>query len=507
VKTVDKHVQEVKHHYILIEDLSKFLRKKYNNKQYAHTEHCPNCLNIFWKTNGRRANIAAYEENFRLHKENCFKNKPNMIILPQEGQHILKFHKHLRKNVNPVIGFFDFEAANFSADETCVCANSNLCTHKTVNIANQKAISYCLLFVDLFGTVLKTVQYTGNDAALHFNQTLVEIEDDLIKLLQRHRKLEKLSEGDESKFQESTVCWICEKPLTPEDETNATVRDHCHYSGQFLGAAHSLCNIVRRQKSHIPLFAHNMSKYDSHFVLKNLTEELDIVELGGIATNSEKFRTIRLNNYVFLDSTAFLNASLDKLTQNLIASSHDFPLLDQIETFQHLTLQERELMLRKGVFCYDYCTSIDALSNCHEFPSIDKFFSVLTNSGISEEDYEHGKKVYNMLNCSSMLDYMEKYCLSDTILLAEVVLKFRLQILEQFELDCSNYISLPALAFDAMFRQTNAEIELITDMDQLLFFESNLRGGNSMISERYAESDSQHEINYVDGMDGKYAHS
>ena len=42
---------------------------------------------------------------------------------------------------------------------------------------------------------------------------------------------------EEEQFQSSNVCWICEK-LT-EDEK---VRDHCHITGKFRGAAYCSCN-------------------------------------------------------------------------------------------------------------------------------------------------------------------------------------------------------------------------------------------------------------------------
>ena len=49
-----------------------------------------------------------------------------------------------------------------------------------------------------------------------------------------------MSEEEEHLFQQSSSCWICEKLI---DHDNVKVRDHCHVTGKFRGAAHWDCNI------------------------------------------------------------------------------------------------------------------------------------------------------------------------------------------------------------------------------------------------------------------------
>ena len=44
--------------------------------------------------------------------------------------------------------------------------------------------------------------------------------------------------GEEQKqFQSSKICWVCEKLI---DDDNVKVRDHCHLTNKFIGAASSL---------------------------------------------------------------------------------------------------------------------------------------------------------------------------------------------------------------------------------------------------------------------------
>ena len=51
------------------------------------------------------------------------------------------------------------------------------------------------------------------------------------------------------------------------------VRDHFHYTRKFRGAAHSICNLIYKVPQEIPVKIHNSSKYDYHFIVRELAEE------------------------------------------------------------------------------------------------------------------------------------------------------------------------------------------------------------------------------------------
>ena len=69
---------------------------------------------------------------------------------------------------------------------------------------------------------------------------------------------------------------------------NYTVRDHCHYTGKFRGAAHSICNLRYKTPKEIPVVFHNGSTYDYHFIINKLAKEFDR-QLECLGENTEKY--------------------------------------------------------------------------------------------------------------------------------------------------------------------------------------------------------------------------
>ena len=92
------------------------------------------------------------------------------------------------------------------------------------------------------------------------------------------------------------VCYICEKTFCndtnkkSEYELCYKVRDHCHYTGKFRGAAHNICNLRYKIPKNIPIVFHNGSTYDYHFLIKKLTEEFK-GEFECLGENTEKYVT------------------------------------------------------------------------------------------------------------------------------------------------------------------------------------------------------------------------
>ena len=98
------------------------------------------------------------------------------------------------------------------------------------------------------------------------------------------KKLLIMSEEEEHLLQQSNSCWICEKLIDNDDEK---VRDHCHVTGKFRGAAHWNCNINFQLTKKVPVIFHNLRGYDSHLIFNEL-DKFD-VKISVIPNGLEKY--------------------------------------------------------------------------------------------------------------------------------------------------------------------------------------------------------------------------
>ena len=105
------------------------------------------------------------------------------------------------------------------------------------------------------------------------------------------------------------------------------------------------------------------------------------------------------------------------------------------------------------------------------------FYSSLNMEDISEIDYRHALKVFNKFNIKNLGEYHDLYVQSDTILLADVFESFKNLCIETYKLDPAYFLSLPGLARQACLKGSKIKLELISDIDIILFLEKGIRRG------------------------------
>ena len=149
------------------------------------------------------------------------------------------------------------------------------------------------------------------------------------------------------------------------------------------------------------------------------------------------------------------------------------------------------LLARKGVYPYDYVTSIEQLKET-KLPPKEAFYSKLYDEEISDEDYQHALNVWNTFKCQTLQDYHDLYLKTDVLLLADVFENFRKTSLKYYKLDPCHYYTVPGLAWDACLKVTKQELQLLKDYDMLMMFEKGIRGGITHISKRYAEANNKY---------------
>ena len=67
-------------------------------------------------------------------------------------------------------------------------------------------------------------------------------------------------------------------------------RNHCHYTGKYIGAAHNVCNLRYKVPKEIPIVFHNGSIYDYHFIINELVKEFE-GNFEFLGKNTEKYIT------------------------------------------------------------------------------------------------------------------------------------------------------------------------------------------------------------------------
>ena len=196
-----------------------------------------------------------------------------------------------------------------------------------------------------------------------------------------------LNPQEQKDFQSAKVCHICEQELNIDKETGHIfkVRDHCHFTGEYRGAAHNECNLKCRKPLILPVVFHNLQGYDSHLFIKQLAKVSGVFSC--IPSTEEKYisfsKKIKVGEYFsikkgkpfpikfeirFIDFYKFLQISLGNLVSNLQPS--DFKNLNRV------IKENTSLLTRKGVYPYDYVSSIHKLKET-KLPSKEDFYSKL----------------------------------------------------------------------------------------------------------------------------------
>ena len=112
------------------------------------------------------------------------------------------------------------------------------------------------------------------------------------------------AEEEEERFQLSNICWICNKLFNVSDNK---VRDHCHVTGEYRGAAHWSCIVNFKMTKKVPVTFHNLEGYDSHLIFKELSRFN--VKISVMPNGLEKYMAFTINrNIDFIDGMQFMKS-------------------------------------------------------------------------------------------------------------------------------------------------------------------------------------------------------
>jgi hypothetical protein len=470
------------YHFVWIKNLSRLLSKQlsnHNNKCFV----CERCLNSFTTDN-----------LLQNHLRYCLKSNQCCVKLPDETKKFLQFENHSYKEKVPFVIYADLESILEKASDNNYSTKSNSKIYQN-HVAFSVAYYLKCSYNDSFS---KFNIYRGKDCIQWFVKELEEISqfcDEQLKII-----LPMTTITTTTTTTTNDNCHICKQTFQPNQ---MKVRDHNHQTGEFRGLAHQACNLNYKDAHYIPVVFHNLSGYDAHFIIKELSTQFQgTIKL--LPINKEKY--ISFTKYVagtnvslrFVDSFRFMSQPLGKLSSNLQNEQKSITKL-----FCN-TEEEFLLLTKKGIFPYDYIDSFERLEET-VLPCKEAFYSELTEEPISDSDYYHAKKVWDCFHIKTIGEYADLYLKTDVLLLADVFEAFRDTCKKTYDLDPLHYFTTPGLTFDAMLKTTNITLERLMDIDQILFIEKGIRGGVSQCSNRYAKANNKYmRENFIQNLDSKY---
>ena len=381
------------------------------------------------------------------------------------------------------------------------------CKHGT--LFNQYPISYVyyihseltdeqqILYFDR--VITGSYEYYGDDCVEHFVEAINNLNTGFSTFYNSAKYKEcNLTTEEEHEFQQSKLCHLCDKEIYPHtgNKDFKKVRDHCHYTGKFRGAAHSCCNITATEKkqSFVPILFHNGSGYDFHLFIDQLVskahevfwaETKDGVMVSKfdqnfklLSKNDEEYISITYGKMRFLDSFRFLSSSLDKLGKSL----DDFPIMKKVlgESFD-------KILTTKLAFPYEYFNTSEDDSKVLLLTKKD-FYSHIRQGYPTDEEINRTFEIIKKYNLKTKKDFLMFYNKLDTLLLADIMNQFNNSCMEYYSLSPLNCYSLPGFGWNAMLKMTEVNLDYINNNNDYLRIEKGIRGGLSgVMGDRYYE--------------------
>ena len=257
-----------KKHYVAIKSLRRLLSRQ--NSKHKESQHfCINCLQGFREKKSR-------DEHYVY----CRNNEAVRIEMPN-GKPIVKYSDGQYQFKVPFMMYADFE----SILEPIQGASNgpNLSSARGVNV--HMPSGWCFHSKFSYGEVTNPLtQYRGPDCVDKFCEHIIS-EAKRLYTSAPECPMDPLTESQLKEYEQATKCHICFTPLKSGD--NIKVRDHCHYTGLYRGAAHLLYNLRYKIPSYIPVVFHNLAGYGAHLFIRELPKYT--TGMGVIAKNTEDY--------------------------------------------------------------------------------------------------------------------------------------------------------------------------------------------------------------------------
>ncbi len=232
----------------------------------------------------------------------------------------LKFENFKNQSMLPFIIYADTES---------ILESSN----KGAAYQEHIPISYCIYVESIDNRWQSPSEwYTGEDCMEVFMKRIDELNKELRDVFKKTMLILRLTTVDKARYDNAMKCYCCDQPFKENDDAKKKVKDHCHITGQYRGAACSYCNLnnlnIIANSHKIQFVFHNLKGYDMHHIFQNLQgretsiiastrEKILTAEIGGSTEENDQGQLRTVRGVKYIDSLSFLNASLGTLATYL----------------------------------------------------------------------------------------------------------------------------------------------------------------------------------------------
>ncbi|CAH2988204.1 unnamed protein product [Chilo suppressalis] len=199
----------------------------------------------------------------------------------------------------------------------------------------------------------------------------------------------------------------------------------------------------------------------------------------------------------FLESRGFLDESLEESIKNMkIVFKEIEKMCSDIRTDDSKDIKETVIGAGGFPFPREYIESPESLRE-NRFPDLPTTNDdALIYKAMTDTQKQNGRKIWQKIGCRNINDYLELRLKANVLFLADIIEYLRQLCISNYELDLAYYYSIAGLSWDAMLKSTNITLQLLPDVEMLLFIKKAIRGGYIQCSKRMATANNERMLEY-----------
>ena len=270
--TDDEEDTPDKWHYLAVKSIARLFRgiTSSNNRDF----YCLGCLHSFRTDNA-----------LKKHERLCDNHDYCEIVMPTEDNNALKYNRGEKSLKVANIIYMDLESLLIKQQSSQ--------NNPEKSYTEKLLLGYSINLVRSYEPN-KNIRnfYRGKDC---IKKLCEDLKTQAMEVINFEKKdMIPLTDDEIKYYEERKYCHICKRKFgTDENGKNkfklyCKVRDHCHYTEKYRGAAHSICNLRYKIQRESPVVLHNGSTYDCHFIIKELAKQFE-GNMECIGENMEKY--------------------------------------------------------------------------------------------------------------------------------------------------------------------------------------------------------------------------